>query len=366
MIQRLGLILIGVLLAFLGLEVVLRFSDAVPEVGSPLHSFHDSDPSLGWRGKPNVRLRYHRPEFDTLVQYGADGWRQPEPPPPADPARRILVLGDSFAWGWGVSQGERFTDLLQARLPPTVAVYNRSVIGFGTAQQYLLLERELTATQYDTVVLTFFINDLFDNTDGKDGRRPYFELIDGQLLPRNQPALPRTSPVRSFLKDHSRAYLFLEFAFGMLKRRLASEADDERSYQEGGAVDFHDLPGYAVTARLLDEMNRLVRAHGARFFLVYIPQRSEWKLESPHPYVRAVRAMVDDITRRAAIPVIDLSAPFRAQTTAGGELVYPIDAHWTPAGHQLAADVLLSSPIFRPDSAAAGLVSAGDDAPPWP
>ena len=348
MIHRLGLICFGVLLAFLGLEVVLRLGDPVPEVGSPIYNFHESDPYLGWMGKPNVHLRYRRPEFDTLVRHDAGGWRQPEPPRPTDPTRRILVLGDSFTWGWGVSQGEVFTDLLQAQLPPTIAVYNRGVIGFGTAQEYLLLERELAATPYDAVVLMFCINDLADNTDGKDGHRPYFEIVDGQLLPRNQPPLASASPVDRFLKDHSRAYLFIEFALGQLKRRFAGEAADERYYRDAPAADFHDLPGYAVTARLLAEMNRVTRAHGARFFLVYIPQRSEIQLESPYPYVRTVRAMIDDITRREGIPLVDLSPPFREQTKSGRELVYPVDAHWNPAGHRLAAEVLLSSPIFQP------------------
>ena len=352
-IRRLALVLTGVLLAFLALEVVLRLSDAVPEVGSPLYSFHESDSYVGWRGRPNVRLRYHRPEFDTLVQLDADGWREPDPPRPADAARRTLVLGDSFTWGWGVSQGETFTDRLQARLAPTVEIVNRGVIGFGTAQEYLVLERELAAASYDTVVLTFFINDLDDNTDGKDGRRPYFELVDGELLPRNQPALPRTSPLEIFLKDHSRAYLFVEFEIGMLKRRFRGEADGERLYREKPAVDIHDLPAYAVTARLLDEMNRLVREHGARFFVVYVPQRSEFESDTPLPYVRTVHAMIDDITRRAGIPMIDLAPAFRQQAGAGRELVFLIDAHWNPAGHALAAEVLLSSPIFASHDGAA-------------
>ena len=77
--QRLGLILAGVLLAFLALEVVLRVWDAVPEVGSPLYGFHQSDPHLGWRGKPNLRLRYRRPEFDALVELdGEDIAARPE------------------------------------------------------------------------------------------------------------------------------------------------------------------------------------------------------------------------------------------------------------------------------------------------
>jgi hypothetical protein len=347
LIGRLGLIALGVFLAGLGVEAVLRVSDAVPEVGSPLSGFHQSDPYLGWVGKPNRHLHYRRPEFDTLVQLDAEGWRQPEPPRPPDPTHRILVLGDSFTWGWGVSQGEVFTDLLQAALPATVAVYNRGVVGFGTGQEYLLLQRELAARPYDTVVLMFFINDLADNTDGKEGHRPYFELVDGDLRARNQPALAQTSPVDQFLKQHSRAYGFVDFELGMLKRRFAGEANDERAYRHAPAVDFHDLPGYPVTARLLGEMQRLTREHGARFFLVYIPQRSEFELDAPFPYVRSVHAMVDDIARREGMPLLDLAAPFRERAKAGERLVYPIDAHWTPAGHRLAADVLLASPIFQ-------------------
>jgi hypothetical protein len=347
LLRRLGLILVGVLLACLAAEAVLRLWGGIPEVAHPLFGFHDSDPYLGWKGKPNVRLRYRRPEFDVLVQHGPEGWRMPEPPPPVHPERRVLVLGDSFTWGWGVGQGEVFTDRLQARVAPAVAVVNRGVNAFGTAQEYLLLERELAQAHYETVVLMFFLNDVVDNTDGRKGRRPYFELVDGQLVPHNQPAAPLLSPLQLFFKEHSRAYDLIDFELELLKRSWEGEAGDERGYRTAQTVDFHDLPGYAVTARLLGEMNRLAHEHGAQFVLVYIPQRSEFELDAPHPYVRAVRAMVDDITRREGIAMVDLTAPFREQTQAGAALVFPIDAHWTPAGHQVAADVLLASPVLQ-------------------
>jgi len=41
-----------------------------------------------------------------------DGARRP------DATEHVLFLGDSFTWGWGVSQGEVFTDLLQRRFAP--------------------------------------------------------------------------------------------------------------------------------------------------------------------------------------------------------------------------------------------------------
>jgi hypothetical protein len=352
-IRRVGLIALGALFACIALETFLRVADPIPEVGNPDFNFVRADTYLGWSGQPNVRLRYRRPEFDTLVQHDADGWRQPEPPRPLGAARRMLVLGDSFTWGWGVSQGEVFTDHLQAAFP-SIAIVNRGISGYGTAQEYLVLERELATNRYDTIILMFFINDLADNVDGKNGRRPYFDVVDGRLLPRNQPAVSLRRPVEEFFKLHSRAYVFLELELGLVKRYFAGEANDERLYSTEPAVDLHDVPGYPATAALLGAVNREARARGARFFLVYIPQRSEFEGDAPFPYVRVIHAMVDAIASREGFPVIDLAAPFRERAHAGASLVYVFDAHWTPAGHRLAADILLASPIFA---------SAGDGVP---
>jgi hypothetical protein len=53
-IHRLVLILIGILLAGLAMEAVLRIADPIPEVGAPLSAFFTGDPYLGWRGRPNA------------------------------------------------------------------------------------------------------------------------------------------------------------------------------------------------------------------------------------------------------------------------------------------------------------------------
>jgi len=58
--------------------------------------------------------------------------------------------------------------------------------------------------------------------------------------------------------------------------------------------------------------------------------------------------MVDDIARREGIPLLDLSPPFHQHAKAREQLIYPIDSHWTPAGHRVAAAALLASPIFQP------------------
>src|SRR5262245_26055131 len=106
---KLGLVMMGLLLAGFIAEIMLRVTDVVADFERPLSSSHQSDAYLGWSGKPNLSLRFRRPEFNVLVEHDAEGWRQPKPARPAVPTSRILVLGDSFTWGTGVSQGEVFT-----------------------------------------------------------------------------------------------------------------------------------------------------------------------------------------------------------------------------------------------------------------
>jgi hypothetical protein len=62
--------------------------------------------------------------------------------------------------------------------------------------------------------------------------------------------------------------------------------------------------------------------------------------------VRGVHALVRDAAREYGIPLIDLSPAFHVAARNGATLVFPSDEHWTPAGNDLAADVLLASELF--------------------
>lgn len=341
-LRRLALIVGGVLFAALLSEFLLRTVYTVPEVANPLYSFHESDPVLGWRGKRDVRMRFRRPDFDAMIAQGADGWRLPQPAPPEQPARRILVLGDSFTWGWGVSQGEVFTDRLQSLLPDA-AVYNRGVNGFGTGQQLLLLQQELAEQHYDAVVLMFFQNDVGDNINPKRGRRPLFALQGDRLVPPHDPPVPLMNPVQRFFKDHSRLFQLLDFRISLIVRGLDDDAPPQRHHDP---VDVHhgQLPGAEITQRLLEEMQRVIAAHGARFILVYLPHHTEIVADqSGMPYVRAVHDLIREVAQHDAIELVDLTEPFRTQAQSGAVLTFPSDEHWTPAGHQLVATVLADS-----------------------
>ena len=68
-IVRLMLVASGLVIGLLISESALQTVNPIPEMYNPMHGFYQSDPRLGWIGKPNIRLRFLRPEFDVLVEH---------------------------------------------------------------------------------------------------------------------------------------------------------------------------------------------------------------------------------------------------------------------------------------------------------
>ncbi|NQW26242.1 MAG: hypothetical protein HQ473_07770, partial [Cryomorphaceae bacterium] len=122
------------------------------------------DAHLGWRnipdwsattmgGKLNINSKGLR---DREYEYAKpDGWR------------RILVLGDSFVWGYGVADDEIFTEYLERRFEKEgtkCEVLNTGVSGWGTDQELLYLTRHGHKFHPDLVVLAFYLgNDPSNN-----------------------------------------------------------------------------------------------------------------------------------------------------------------------------------------------------------
>lgn len=78
--------------------------------------------------------------------------------------KRILVLGDSVAFGWGVSQGETFSDrmefLLREQAGERWQVINAGVNGYNTEQEAAFLRIEGMRYSPDYVLLIYVSNDV--------------------------------------------------------------------------------------------------------------------------------------------------------------------------------------------------------------
>jgi len=119
--------------------------------------FYLYDSTLGWKNVPNWTATT-RGNSLTINSLGLRG-REYRYQKPAG-IRRILVLGDSFTWGYGVGDEDVFTEVLQRRLQSQgrdTQVINTGVSGWGTGQQYLFLKSEGFRYQPDVVVLAFYL-----------------------------------------------------------------------------------------------------------------------------------------------------------------------------------------------------------------
>ncbi len=359
--RALSIVVTALVVGFVGLEINLRIFGGPIQIFNPLNGFHDGDDVLGWRGKKSISRRFHTPEFDVLVRHDTDGFRRPEPPRPTEATQRLLILGDSLAWGWGVEQGQVFSDIMQRALAPDVAVYNRAVNAFSTGQEYLLLRQELAVRDYDQVLLIVSRTDIGDNADDKK-HRPAFDLVDGELRTRNQPP-PGVlkNPVERFIDDHSYAVNFISWQLAALKRwwqtrqrpravtpdpdPVPAAARVQDSPRAGGEPSgARAMPGYGVTERLLREIAATCRSRGVSLHLAYA---TTYLHRRNHPVEVGFRDLVADIASREGATFIDLNETLEPMYGQGMKPLIPRDGHWSPVGHRAVAEVLLKSGVLR-------------------
>lgn len=122
-----------------------------------------ADPELVYELIPNKATQRHGVEVVT----NSAGFRDHEFPKPGSARRpRIVVLGDSVAWGWGVPMDRAFPQLLEERLARRSltagegpVVYNLGVDGYSTRKEIRLLETVGLALDPDLILVAYVLND---------------------------------------------------------------------------------------------------------------------------------------------------------------------------------------------------------------
>ncbi|MDF1838939.1 MAG: GDSL-type esterase/lipase family protein, partial [Planctomycetota bacterium] len=121
------------------------------------------DADLGWANRAGASGHIAGNGLDYTVTINSLGFRDPERNyPKPEGVKRVVFLGDSVTWGWGVDDGERFSDLLEHRLGKGVESINMGVPGYGTGQQFWNLEKFGWRYQPDAVVLCVVLNDVLE------------------------------------------------------------------------------------------------------------------------------------------------------------------------------------------------------------
>ena len=201
-------------------------------LGRNLFEYH---PVIGYRFIPGLKARVRHESGGYLVRCNQAGFRSDHEATVEKPKNtfRIVVCGDSYTAGDGVSNGKRYTDVLENNFE-NLQVLNFGLPGSGTGQQFLAFKEYAAALDYDLLIICPMVENIIrveakaretmNSTDGDlvSRPKPYFELNDGQLELKNQPVPRETKPV-------------------VRGRRWRSRRRRERS-QAGGAKNVRTLP----------------------------------------------------------------------------------------------------------------------------
>ena len=97
-------------------------------------------------------------EFDTVLTFDKFG-RYSNHTKKEGPG--VVVLGDSFAMGWGVNDNETFSALLEKKIDKPV--YNLAVSGYGTIKELIRFKKSGLVNLVDTVIIQYCYNDWGEN-----------------------------------------------------------------------------------------------------------------------------------------------------------------------------------------------------------
>jgi lysophospholipase L1-like esterase len=304
----------------------------------------EKDPWLFWQLKANATAPLDQGKMIGFISNG-DRMRNPDVPVERGPDDfRVLCLGDSVTFGWGVRYEEAYptvlADLLRQALPGReVSVLNASCSGYTAHQGLEMLRRRGLKYRPDVVTIWFGWND----TGRWDG-------------------MTDTEHARLFAREHRLTSIATYRVLSYLLRR--SQHEGVRREREDSQAPLRRLPVPDYTARL-EDMVELARANeirpgrGARVVLI---QGCKVK------HIRAARRQggavnlnrhhkaTAEVANRLDVPMLSVcNALYQAGV---GDEVFLDKGHLNPTGLRIVADALfalmkehdmLPEPVVAPD-----------------
>lgn len=196
----------------------------------------------------------------------------------------VVVLGDSFAAGWGIQNpADRFSDVLAAKLGDGYAVINLGRYGTSTPEQFAILRDESPVKKPDVVILQYFLNDI--NYAGL--------TLDLLPTPEASPAWAQDSYLANFIY-----WRFLR----------AADADEEfytRWWQ--WSYDAYDNVGiWSVHKEEIKTFVEYVDSIGARLIVVIFPNLLD--VVRSVPYVDRVEQAFQEFGENEVLKLFDAAA----------------------------------------------------------
>jgi lysophospholipase L1-like esterase len=373
LVLPLALLLGSALFALAAFEIVLRV------VGYSAPVWFEPDPRLGWRMRPGLAAWYTQ-EGRGFVHANSEGLRDRDHllDKPAG-VYRIAVLGDSYAEARQVEREQAFWALLPGELAACgfqpgkkIEVLNFGVSGYGTAQEYLMLETTAIRYSPDLVLLQFTNgNDVRNNSFALEPEkdRPFFMLgADGVL--RIDESFASSSSFRSRTTFTSEAVRRLTERSRVLQLvRFFKDTSFFPKARANGGVEQGLEPvvlaapadplweeAWRITEGLIAKTGDFARRNGARLAVVTVPYAIQ---VHPDPKVRAdlqAKLGVSDlfypdqrvagVAKKSGLLAVTLAPEMQPLAEQSGAWFHGFErsglgrGHWNAEGHRAAARII--------------------------
>ena len=227
---------------------------------------------------------------------------------------RVMMLGDSTTFGWGVRQEDTAAKFLErklnADLPPRynrVEVMNTGVGNYDTVQEVTYYETIGWKYHPDLVVLVFFIND------------------------------PEPVPVekKGFLIDRSYLIAFATNRIDGLMRHAGVRPDWKTYY---ASLYDDDRPGFQACKKALVSLANSTRSHDAKLLVAILPELHQINGDS-YPF-RAAHQKIKDVMAAENVSVLELIDSLKDRGPEETLWVAALDDHPNAKANNLISDQL--------------------------
>jgi hypothetical protein len=264
--------------------------------------------------------------------------------PRADATRRVLHIGDSMVFGFGVARDQVFTAGLE-RLEPGIQHVNAGIPGTAPDAYLSVLRRWLALREFDTVVMHLFEGNDVDSIDDRYPCCDWQPLLD---YDHGRPRLRCTEPLAVDLRKAGWTWLRYNSPPPYLVRALMpySHAAGHVAAAVVNSMAYMPRGGHQPVGIALAHLESIVRSardelreRNIAFVVVVLPSRE--RVEDPGR--RAYHGPeILDLCRRLGVAALDPFDRLRDQLGRGERVFLPManDPHFSAAGHAALASWL--------------------------
>jgi lysophospholipase L1-like esterase len=308
-------------------------------------------PTIAYRFIPGLQVRIPHESGGYLIRTNSAGFRcAHEFTAPKTPGkRRVLLFGDSFTAGDGVSNGKRFGDYLESMIPD-LEVFNFGMPGTGTDQHYLIWRDFAQGIEADAVIISALVENIrrvnshsrrFQNDKGEECiyAKPYFELEDGKPVLHNvpvqrEPLTPEQLAANDVKTARTGRFLLLRNAVNKLGLRdIAQKVTGYQPLPEYDDPKGHDW--LLMRAILLDWIPQVPQP------VALMPFPLSQYIEDTAPCDNVI-ARFREVAQEAGCAMHDVLPDLKKHPMEERRTFrFPVDVHPTPKGHEEVAKSLV-------------------------